>query len=505
MPKIIDQVNTTDTFEVWLQRTNEVIDEMGRSVMTTSVNGDNATGSSSISGSFTANNLIATNILRTNIIDTKVGNNSPIEIRGAALFSSTSQLPVTISNVSGPRLRIRNNNIAWQTGLRGAAGSGTDSEYIITVEGVGSPSFRFGSDGVLYANSIVLTSTSNNASGTVRGDRSILTGAGLTGGGNLTDNRTISLTGQALALHGLTTIGIVSRTAAGVFTTRSIAAGSGITIVNGNTVNGNPVIDVDDSVMRTSGDQIVTGAKTFRSSLIAGTSVLSQIHFTSGQINHAQLHTANTTLAINVTSPSNAHWRDIDIYNGRSGVFAKFEGSTGSFNVGGAAGTQIRGNQINAAVKQNAEFNLALNYENDHNQVRNIAIYDGRRGLIGFIGGAGGDFTSHGNITAYGNLRAASDARLKTNVTTITDSLDMVTRMRGVYFERKNEPNRGVRNVGVIAQEIEEVLPEVVSYDDNDYRSVSYGNIVGLLIEAIKELKEKIDKMEHNISLLSDK
>jgi hypothetical protein len=60
--------------------------------------------------------------------------------------------------------------------------------------------------------------------------------------------------------------------------------------------------------------------------------------------------------------------------------------------------------------------------------------------------------------------------------------------MRGVYYDDKD----GIHNVGVIAQEVEEVLPEVVHTDENDMKSVSYGRIVGLLIEAIKEQQEII-------------
>jgi len=82
---------------------------------------------------------------------------------------------------------------------------------------------------------------------------------------------------------------------------------------------------------------------------------------------------------------------------------------------------------------------------------------------------------------------ATSDRRLKSDISTISNALDTVKNMRGVYFTRLGETKR---SVGVIAQEVEEVLPEVVHGDD--MKSVSYGNIVGLLIEAVKELAEKM-------------
>ena len=97
---------------------------------------------------------------------------------------------------------------------------------------------------------------------------------------------------------------------------------------------------------------------------------------------------------------------------------------------------------------------------------------------------ATGDFTATGDVTAF------SDARLKDNVETIDNALDKVTAMRGVTFDKD-----GKKGTGVIAQEIEEVLPEVVN-NNGEYKSVAYGNIVGTLIEAIKELKAEIEELK---------
>lgn len=96
------------------------------------------------------------------------------------------------------------------------------------------------------------------------------------------------------------------------------------------------------------------------------------------------------------------------------------------------------------------------------------------------------------NFTAYGNITAYSDENLKTDIETITNALEKVCRMRGVMYTRIDTETRGS---GVIAQEMQEVLPEVV-LDSNEYLSVAYGNIVGVLIEAIKELKAEIDELK---------
>jgi hypothetical protein len=104
----------------------------------------------------------------------------------------------------------------------------------------------------------------------------------------------------------------------------------------------------------------------------------------------------------------------------------------------------------------------------------------------------GGGITAAGNI--YGlDVIASSDIRTKENIVTIDSALSKVLGLHGVYFTRKNEEGR---KIGVIAQEVEEVLPEVVYTGEDGMKSVSYGSIVGLLIEAIKEQNEQIKKLQ---------
>jgi hypothetical protein len=98
-----------------------------------------------------------------------------------------------------------------------------------------------------------------------------------------------------------------------------------------------------------------------------------------------------------------------------------------------------------------------------------------------------------GNFTAAGTVSGSSDARLKADVKTIEGALDKVSAMRGVSFRRTDTGQRGV---GVIAQEVAEVVPEVVHEGANGYLSVAYGNMVGILIEAIKELRDEVLKLK---------
>ena len=103
----------------------------------------------------------------------------------------------------------------------------------------------------------------------------------------------------------------------------------------------------------------------------------------------------------------------------------------------------------------------------------------------------------YGNLIASGNVTAYSDARLKCNITTIDNSLCKIRAMRGVSYEKDD-----THNVGVIAQEVETVLPEVVTTDEDGMKSVAYGNIVGVLIEAIKEQQEQIEQLRADVTKL---
>jgi uncharacterized protein YaiE (UPF0345 family) len=95
----------------------------------------------------------------------------------------------------------------------------------------------------------------------------------------------------------------------------------------------------------------------------------------------------------------------------------------------------------------------------------------------------------NGDIYATGTITQGSDERLKTEIRTIDGALAKVCAMRGVSFTRKDT---GKREVGVIAHEVAEVVPEVVSEVENGHLSVAYGNMVGVLIEAVKELREEV-------------
>lgn len=97
------------------------------------------------------------------------------------------------------------------------------------------------------------------------------------------------------------------------------------------------------------------------------------------------------------------------------------------------------------------------------------------------------------NIICNGNIGAYSDARLKTNVKRIENALEKVGQIGGYTFDMFTTERR---QAGVIAQEVQKVLPEVIIDGANGYLSVDYNKIVALLIEAIKELKNEINELK---------
>jgi len=104
------------------------------------------------------------------------------------------------------------------------------------------------------------------------------------------------------------------------------------------------------------------------------------------------------------------------------------------------------------------------------------------------------------NVVVQGNVTAYSDIRLKDNIETITDALNKITQVRGVTYTRTDMEDTLTRHTGVIAQELESVLPEAVMTGSDGIKSVAYGNVIGLLIESIKELNAKVDSLQEQLN-----
>ena len=106
-------------------------------------------------------------------------------------------------------------------------------------------------------------------------------------------------------------------------------------------------------------------------------------------------------------------------------------------------------------------------------------------------------FYFYDQVYSASNITAYSDRRVKTDIVHIPDSLSKVCRLNGYTFTRTDGKHKGLKQTGVIAQEIQAEIPEAVVTDpENGHLSVAYGNLVGLLIEAIKEQQVQIDELK---------
>lgn len=119
----------------------------------------------------------------------------------------------------------------------------------------------------------------------------------------------------------------------------------------------------------------------------------------------------------------------------------------------------------------------------------------------------GGTLTTSGNVTINGSLSAtgdvtayaSSDKRLKDNIELIPNAVQKIKQINGVSFDWNDKSEHTGHDIGVIAQEIEAVLPELVKTRDDGYKAVRYEKIVALLIEAIKEQQSQIDELKSKL------
>jgi hypothetical protein len=195
--------------------------------------------------------------------------------------------------------------------------------------------------------------------------------------------------------------------------------------------------------------------------------------------------------------------------------------STGSGNVamGQNAGQGIlaAGNNVaigaSSDVLLNAERAVAIGYQAKVSQHDAILLGDANNAAVKVgIGTATptaklhvvGDVLVTGNVTAA-NVASPSDQRLKTNITPITDALTAISKLEGVsYFWKKDDPENAKKQFGLIAQELEKVIPELVQTNADGFKTVNYMSLIPFLLEAIKDQQSEIANLKHqNDSLKS--
>jgi len=187
--------------------------------------------------------------------------------------------------------------------------------------------------------------------------------------------------------------------------------------------------------------------------------------------------------------------------------------STDPGTTGDVLGNYIRFTQTDPALDSSFGYG-GIKFEgrdisNDGERGYIKGVSEGTTGQFGIIFGTQGSgvsnpqerlrLNSSGNATFSGTVTANSDERLKENVVGITNALDKVLDLRGVYYNRIGQPER---EIGVIAQEVETILPELVLESSDGVKSVAYQNMVAVLIEAIKEQQEQINELKDRLDNL---
>ena len=106
------------------------------------------------------------------------------------------------------------------------------------------------------------------------------------------------------------------------------------------------------------------------------------------------------------------------------------------------------------------------------------------------------------SVVTANNFISLSDQRLKTNIEPLRNVISSIKQINGVKFNYKTSPNK--KSIGLIAQEVEKVFPELVSTDDtaDKMKSVSYSNMVGVLVEAVKEQQKMIEELQATVKML---
>lgn len=154
----------------------------------------------------------------------------------------------------------------------------------------------------------------------------------------------------------------------------------------------------------------------------------------------------------------------------------------------GRAGLQLGAGTSGPAVMSFHNGGYAINFGLDTDNIIRLGGWSQGAGAYRWTCDSAGNSTNPGNVTAY------SDARLKTNLRPIKDALAKLLSLQGLIYTRTDT---GQEQTGILAQDLQKVLPQAVMIgeDENETLSVAYGNTLGLVVEAIREISNKLDQL----------
>jgi hypothetical protein len=232
------------------------------------------------------------------------------------------------------------------------------------------------------------------------------------------------------------------------------------------------------------------------SGTVSGTSGRIPKFTASTTIGNSNIYQSGDYIGIGTNSPSS----ELSIY-GSTGQIRIFNPGTGVGYHGLVVGF-ITTNSVNASMWNREDGYLKFGtYDQERMRITN-------NGYVGINTTTPGYMLDVAGSCHASSFPTSSDARLKTNVTQLTNVLDKLDKIRGVAFDWNSTyqamgRSTGHREIGVIAQEVEAQFPELVTtWGDQNYLGVDYGRMTGVLIEAVKELRQENQSLKERIEAL---
>jgi hypothetical protein len=505
-----------------------------------SSNGANTIVLRDSTGSFTANTITATDVNSTNVTATT---GSFTNLSGnAATVTNINASNITSGTISNDRTTGNTANSASTIVLRDASGNfGSNVISASLFSGDGSAINSINASNIssgTIANARTSAASANGASTIVLRD-----GSGGFGAGDITS---LSISGNGVALTAINASNIASGTIANARTSASSSNGASTIVLRGASGefaagaitgtsfsgNGSALTAINASAITTgtldnarTSAASANGASTIVARDASGNFTANAGTFTSVSGNGVALTAINAsniasgTIANARTTAATANGASTIVLRGTSGEFSAGAITGTSFSGNGSALTAINASNLSSGTVATARLGtgtanastflrgdqtyatvtsgITLTDDTSSNATRYVLLTSATSGTITTANVSSSKLTynpSTGNLSATIH-HSSSDKRLKTDIQPIPDALIKISQINGVTYLRTDTPET-VRHTGVIAQEVEAVLPEVVATGLDGYKVVAYGNMIGLLVEAIKELKAEVDALK---------